>query len=75
MSFEDGLRTEVLRAKQAHPGFDWTTGKIAEDFQARKDKGEFEGWDWSMIAEDFHTAVKRKCVKRRPFKSSKRSSK
>jgi hypothetical protein len=45
MSFEDGLRTEVLRAKQAHPGFDWTIGKIAEDFQARKDKGEFEGWD------------------------------
>jgi hypothetical protein len=75
MSFEDELRTEALRAKANHPGFDRTIDKIVEDFRARQAKGEFEKWDWNMIAEDFHTAVRRKCVRTRPFKSSKRGRK
>ena len=75
MSFEDELRTEALRAKANHPGFDRMIDKISEDFQVRKAKGEFEKWYWDMIAEEFHKAVSRKCIKRRPFKSSKRGSK
>jgi hypothetical protein len=75
MSFEDELRTEALRAKANHPGFDRVIDRIAEDFQNRKDKGEFEKWDWNMIMDDFLTAVGRKCVRTRPFKSSKRGSK
>jgi hypothetical protein len=57
MSFEDELRTEALRAKANHPGFDHAIEKIVEDFQARQAKGEFEQWYWNMIAEEFHTAV------------------
>lgn len=76
MSFEDGIRTEASRAKKAHPGFDRTIDRVTEDFRNRQAKGEFqEGWDWNMIAEEFHNAVSRKCVKSRPFKSSKRGSK
>ena len=75
MSFEDELRTEALRAKANHPGFDHAIDKIVKDFQDRKGTGEFEKWYWNMIAEEFHTAVGRKCVKRRPFKSSKRGRK
>lgn len=71
MSFEDGMRTEAIRAKADHPGFDRVIDKIVEDFQNRKDEGEFEKWDWNMIMDDFLTAVRRKCVRTRPFKSSK----
>jgi hypothetical protein len=75
MSFEDELRKEALRAKVKYPGFDHAIDKVVEDFQARKADGEFEIWYWGMIAEEFHNAVSRKCIKRRPFKSSKRGSK
>src|ERR1700683_772106 len=75
MSFQDELRAEALRAKANHPGFDRAIDPIVEDFQARKVKGEFENWDWYMIAEEFHSAVGRKCAKRRLFKSSKRGRK
>lgn len=75
MSFEDGIRTEALRAKEKHPGFDKTIDRVKEEFSGRHADAEFKGWDWSMIAEEFHNAVDRKCVKRRPFKSSKRKSK
>jgi len=75
MSFEDGMRTGVLRAKKAHPGSDRVIDKIAKEFQARKDNGEFEGWDWNMIMDDFLKIIGRKCIRTRPFRSSKRMSK
>lgn len=75
MSFEDGMRAEVLRAKANHPGFDRVIDRIAADFQHRKDGDEFEKWDWNMIMDDFLTAIRRKCVRTRPFKSSKRGRK
>ncbi len=75
MSFEDGIRTEVLQAKANHPGFDRVIDRIAEDFQDRKDAGDFENWDWDMIVDDFLTAVRRKCVRTPPFRSSKRGRK
>ncbi len=75
MSFEEGIQTEAFRAKRNHPGFDKTIDRVTEDFKSRQVKGEFQGWDWSMISEDFHEAVQRKCVKTRPFKSDKRWNK
>jgi len=69
------MRTAVLRAKKDRKGFDRVIDRIAEDFQTRKDKGEFEGWYWNMIMDEFLTAVRRKCVRTRPFKSSKRGNK
>lgn len=75
MSFEDGIRTEALRAKRKHPGFDRTIDRVTEEFKERHAAAEFQGWDWSMIAEEFHNAVEQKCIKRRPFKSDKRQSK
>jgi hypothetical protein len=75
MSFEHGIWTEALRAKSNHPGFDKTIDRVMEDFRTRQAKREFEGWDWNMIAEDFHKAVERKCVRVRSFQSGKRGGK
>ena len=75
MSFEDGMRTESIRAKANHPGFDRVIDKIVKDFQNRKDKGEFEQWDWNMIMDEFLTAIRQECVRTRPFKRRKRGHK
>ena len=75
MSFEDEIRKTASLARRNNPGFNRTIDKIVEDFQNRKDKGEFKNWDLGMITEDFLIAVSRKCVKVRPFKSSKSSRK
>jgi len=75
MSFEDEIRKTASLAKRNNPGFDRTIDKIVEDFQSRKDKGEFENWSLDMIMDDFLAAIRRMCVKRPPFKSSKRGHK
>jgi hypothetical protein len=75
MSFEDGIRAEALRAKGRYPGFGSAIDKLLADFKARQVKGDFQKWDWDMITEAFHEAVKRKCVKTRPSKGRKRGTK
>jgi hypothetical protein len=75
MSFEDGMRNLADRAKRDRPGFDRTIDGIARDFMARSTQGEFSGWDFNMISENFLEAVQTKCLKRSRRAPSKRDGK
>ena len=75
MSFEEGLRGEIYKAKKRRPRFPKTIEKVANEFRERHEKGDFADYgSWDVIAAEFHSTVDNQC-RRGPTGAKKRSHK